>query len=101
MVEPPPLCRFERVLHPPDSFVPSIDYIMLTDCGEPSYNKEAMQVANSKKWQLAMQLEMQVCIRIKHGIWLSYHKASKLYLVNGFTRIRLLLMMDNQSTKHG
>ena len=32
---------------------------MLTDCDEPSCYKEAVQVADSKKWQLAMQSEMQ------------------------------------------
>ena len=60
MVEPPPLRRSKRVLHPLDRYIPSIDYIMLTDCGEPSCYKEAVQVADSKKWQLAMQSEMQV-----------------------------------------
>ena len=48
----------ERVLHPLDCYVPSLNYIMLTNCGEPSCYKESLQVVDSKKWHLAMQLEM-------------------------------------------
>ena len=31
---------------------------MLTDCGKPSCYKEALQMADSEKWNLAMQSEM-------------------------------------------
>ena len=50
--------RSERVLHPPDRYVLALNYIMLTDCGEPSCYKEALQMADSEKWHLAMQSEM-------------------------------------------
>ena len=50
--------RSERVLHPPDRYVPSLDYVMLTDCGEPSCYKEACRMVDSDKWQLAMQSKM-------------------------------------------
>ena len=48
----------KRVSHPPDRYVPSLDYVMLTDCGEPSCYKEACRMVDSDKWQLAMQSEM-------------------------------------------
>ena len=59
VVEPPVLRRSERVSHPPDRYVPSLQYVMLTDCGEPSCYKESVQMADSGNWQLAMQSEMQ------------------------------------------
>ena len=46
--------RSERVLHPLDRYVPSLDYVMLTNCGEPSCYKEACWMVDSDKWQLAM-----------------------------------------------
>ena len=48
----------DHILHPPNCFVPSLKYIMLTDCGEPSCYKEACRMVDSKKWQLAMQSKM-------------------------------------------
>ena len=50
--------RSERVLHPHNCYVLALNYIMLTDYGEPSYYKEALQMADSEKWHLAMQSEM-------------------------------------------
>ena len=35
-----------------------MNYVMLTDCNEPSCYKEAVQMEDSKNWQLAMQSEM-------------------------------------------
>ena len=35
-----------------------MNYVMLTDCNEPSCYKEAVQMKDSKNWQLAMQTEM-------------------------------------------
>ena len=47
----------------PDRFVPGVnaldDYIMVTDCGEPSCFKEAMKRDNTKNRQKAMVSEMQ------------------------------------------
>ena len=52
------LRRSTRVSHFPERFVPSLDYVMLVDCGEPSCYKEAMLKNDKLKWQKAMQLEM-------------------------------------------
>ena len=39
------MVRFsERVSHPPNQYVLALNYIMLTDCGEPSCYKEVLQV---------------------------------------------------------
>ncbi|MCO5558109.1 hypothetical protein L7F22_011686 [Adiantum nelumboides] len=51
--------RSTRVTRPPDRYEPSLDYVLLTDCGEPSCYKEAMQRDDSKKWFKAMVSEMQ------------------------------------------
>ena len=47
-----------RVSHPPKRFVPSLDYIMLTDCGEPSCYKDAMSKDDKLKWERAMESKM-------------------------------------------
>ena len=41
-----------------DHYVPSLDYVMLIDCKEPSYYDEAMLRDDKLKWERAMQLEM-------------------------------------------
>ena len=38
------LRRSTRMSHPPDRFVPSLNYVLLTDSGEPSCYAEAMQM---------------------------------------------------------
>ena len=48
----------KRVSHPLDRYVLALNYIMLTDCGEPFCYKEVLQVVNSEKWHLAMQSEI-------------------------------------------
>ena len=40
--EPVVLRRSTRVSHPPERFVPGLDYVMLTDCGEPSCYEDTM-----------------------------------------------------------
>ena len=52
------LRRSSRVSHPPQGFVPGLDYVMLTDCGEPSCYKEAMRRDDKLKWERAMESEM-------------------------------------------
>ena len=52
-----PLSRFARWSHPPERFVPGLDYILLTDSDEPSCYTEAMQMDESDKWEQAMQSE--------------------------------------------
>ena len=37
------------ILHPLDCYVPSLDYVMLTNCREPSCYKEALPMVDSKK----------------------------------------------------
>ena len=46
--------------HPPDRYVPSLDYIMVTDCEEPSCYQEAMLRDDKLKWEQAMQSEMDL-----------------------------------------
>ena len=49
------LQRSTRIRRPPARFD---DYVMLTDCGEPSCYKEALQREDKAQWELAMKLEM-------------------------------------------
>ena len=66
---PPPqvLRRSERRTRPPHRYVPSMDYVMLTDCGEPSCYDEAMSSVDKLKWEQAMQSEMDSLIQ--NGTW--------------------------------
>ena len=41
--------------HPPDCFVPSLNYVLLTDSNEPSCYAKAMQMDDCVKWEQAMQ----------------------------------------------
>ena len=52
--EPVVLRRSTRVSHPPERFVPGLDYVMLTDCGEPSCYKDAMSRDDKLKWERAV-----------------------------------------------
>ena len=52
------LRRSTRESRAPDRYVPSLDYVMLTDCEEPSCYKEAMLREDKLKWERAMQSEM-------------------------------------------
>ena len=47
-----------RSVRAPDWYSPLLDYILLTDSGEPESYKEALQDENSNKWELAMKDEM-------------------------------------------
>ena len=49
------LRRSTRIRRPPARFD---DFVMLTDCGEPSCYKEALQREDKAKWELAMKSEM-------------------------------------------
>ncbi|MCO5570380.1 hypothetical protein L7F22_024100 [Adiantum nelumboides] len=57
---PPPqvLRRSDWRARPPQRYVPSMDYVMLTNCREPSCYDEAMSSVDKLKWEQAMQLEM-------------------------------------------
>ena len=52
------LRRSTKLSRAPDHYVLSLDYIMSTDCKEPSCYKEAMLRDDKLKWEKAMQLEM-------------------------------------------
>lgn len=56
--EPVVLRSSTRVSHPPERFVLGLDYVMLTDCGEPSCYKQAMSRDDKLKWERAMQSKM-------------------------------------------
>ena len=56
----PVLRRSTRVSKAPDRYVPSLDYVMLTDCEEPSCYDEAMLRDGKLKWERAMQSEMDL-----------------------------------------
>ena len=80
MVEAQPVVRRStRVSRPPDQYVPSLDYVMLTDCKEPSCYKDAMLKNDKLKWEKAMQLEMD-----------SLHKNSTWELVHLLAGKRIL-----------
>lgn len=49
------LRRSTRIRRPPDRFD---DFIMLTDCGEPSCYKEALLREDRASWELSMKAEM-------------------------------------------
>jgi hypothetical protein len=50
--------KSSRVSKPTQRFSPSLNYILLTDAGEPEYYEEALQSESSIKWELAMKDEM-------------------------------------------
>ena len=51
--------RSTRISRPPERYSPSLYYLLLTDSGEPKCYEEAMQVESRKKWELAMEEEME------------------------------------------
>ena len=55
----PILRRSTRVSKALDCYVPSLDYVMLIDCKEPSCYEEAMLRDDKLKWERVMQLEME------------------------------------------
>ena len=67
----PVLRQSERVTRDSDRYVPSLDYVMLTDCDEPSCYKEAMQREDKDKWEKAMQSTMYL-LR-KNSTWELVH----------------------------
>ena len=52
------LRRSTHVSHPPEKFVSGLDYVMLMDCGEPSFYKDAMSRDDKLKCERAMGSEM-------------------------------------------
>ena len=50
--------RSSRNIRPPQCYSPVLNYLLLTDDGEPKCYDEALQDENSSKWELAMKDEM-------------------------------------------
>ena len=50
--------RSSRNIRPPHHYSPTLNYLLLTDGGEPECYDEALQDENSSKWELAMKDEM-------------------------------------------
>eukprot|EP00253_Pinus_taeda_P002267 PITA_02267 len=56
--------RSTRISRPPEQYSPSLYYLFLTDSGEPECYEEAMQIESGKKWEVAMEEEMD---SLKHN----------------------------------
>ena len=50
--------RSSRNIRPPHRYSPTLNYLLLTDGGEPERYDEALKDENSSKWKLAMKDEM-------------------------------------------
>ena len=50
--------RSTRISRPPKRYSLSLYYLLLTYSGEPECYEEAMQVESRKKWELAMEEDM-------------------------------------------
>ncbi|KAF5797362.1 putative RNA-directed DNA polymerase [Helianthus annuus] len=51
--------RSSRATRPPNRYSPSVNYILLTENGEPQCYSEAMGLKDSLQWELAMKDEMK------------------------------------------
>ena len=60
VVQAPVLRRSTRLSRALDRYVPSLEYVMLTDCKEPSYYQEAMLRDEKLKWERAIQSGMDL-----------------------------------------
>ncbi|RVW78557.1 Retrovirus-related Pol polyprotein from transposon TNT 1-94 [Vitis vinifera] len=59
--------RSSRNIRPPQRYSPVLNYLLLTDGGEPECYDEALQDENSSKWELAMKDEMDSLLGNQHG----------------------------------
>ena len=50
--------RSSRNIRPPHHYSPTLNYLLLTNDGEPECYDEVLQDENSSKWELAMKDEM-------------------------------------------
>ncbi|KAL6320987.1 hypothetical protein AAG906_010796 [Vitis piasezkii] len=104
--------RSSRNIRPPQRYSPVLNYLLLTDGGEPECYDEALQDENSSKWELAMKDEMDSLLgnqtweltelpvgkKALHNKWVyrikNEHDGSKRYkarlVVKGFQRRRAL-----------
>ena len=59
-LQPPVLRKSTQESRALDKYVPSLDYVMLTNCKDPSYYNKAMLGDDNLKLERAMQLEMEL-----------------------------------------
>ena len=59
--------RSFRNIRPPQHYSPVLNYLLLTNGGEPECYDEALQDENSSKWELAMKDEMDSLL--ENQIW--------------------------------
>ncbi|MCO5557605.1 hypothetical protein L7F22_011171 [Adiantum nelumboides] len=59
--------RSTCIYKPPDQYVPTMDFVMLTDCDEPCSYTEAMKRDDHVKWKKFMKSEMDPLH--KNGTW--------------------------------
>ena len=52
------VCRSSKTIRPPQRYSPTLNYLLLTDGGEPECYGETLQDDNSSKWELAMKDEI-------------------------------------------
>ena len=52
------VCRSSRITRRPQRYSPALNYLLLTDGGEPECYDETLQDKHSSKWELAMKDEM-------------------------------------------
>ena len=52
------VCRSSKNIRPPQRYSLVLNYLLLTDGGEPKCYDETLQDENSSKWELAMKDEM-------------------------------------------
>jgi hypothetical protein len=57
--------RSSRTIKPPQRFTLLLNYILLTDGGEPLTYEESLQDGNSSKWELAMKDMMDSLLKNK------------------------------------
>ena len=44
---------------------PQIDYLLVIDCGDPTWYKEAIHMDDSNKWEMAMQIDYNLILANK------------------------------------
>jgi len=57
--------RYSRTVKPPQRFTLLLNYILLTDGGEPLSYEESLQDGNSSEWELVMKDEMSSLLKNK------------------------------------
>ena len=77
--------RSSRNIRPPQRYSPVLNYLLLTDVGEPECYDEALQDKNSSKWELAMKDEMDSLLGNQTWELLNCQKERRLYTTSGYT----------------